>query len=315
MLIRCILGVLSVSTLGGNILEDVRCVERFPYKSNWRCTSIPERELLGKERDREVVMVIETLSQVDVTYKSSERMTLTDAQEAAQMASMEDEGNDDDRHSVDSDDNRDEPTKEMAWNFHDLQGGNHRRVSALQAIRDLCTKDNVNEPKTLVAAQSIIKDEISFISRVVELTDQLSKVKKKCENHEKKHKMSVHRLTDIAAQPTLMQQKRADTLADVFRGVVLLAVFLKKARDEIREKSGKDEEHSSIERVRSDRLKAGLVDLACQVLNVEESLRISHPVQKRRWPLRKQGWWTHSNVMCYIIYSRSVQRFLRFKHM
>lgn len=62
--------------------------------------SITERRRPGKKRDRKGMLVTEILLKVDVIYKSSERMTLNEAQEAAQMASMKDRGDGDDSHSV-----------------------------------------------------------------------------------------------------------------------------------------------------------------------------------------------------------------------
>lgn len=43
---------------------------------------------------------------------------------------MEVQDIDNNRYSVDSDENRDEPTEEMVWNLHDLLGGDHEGSSA-----------------------------------------------------------------------------------------------------------------------------------------------------------------------------------------
>lgn len=53
---------------------------------------------------------------------------------------MEDQGNKDDGRSVDSDEHKDEPAENVAWDFHDSRDYGHRGMSGLQAIRDLCTK-------------------------------------------------------------------------------------------------------------------------------------------------------------------------------
>lgn len=58
-----------------------------------------------KKRDRGGVLVTEMLSQVDVIYESSEGMTLNEVQVDARLASMEDEGDDEDGYDIDSDDN------------------------------------------------------------------------------------------------------------------------------------------------------------------------------------------------------------------
>lgn len=73
----------------------------------------------------------------------------------------------------------------MAWCFHDFQDGHYRAVSALFAIRELCTKQNVNEGEALVATQSIIQNRAlpSSILRVVELAGQLAKAKTVSERH------------------------------------------------------------------------------------------------------------------------------------
>lgn len=63
--------------------EEVCCVELFPYKSSTgNVLTIPERRLPGKNRDHESFLVTEIISKVQVIYKSSDYMTLSDAQEA-----------------------------------------------------------------------------------------------------------------------------------------------------------------------------------------------------------------------------------------
>lgn len=46
-------------------------------------------------------------------------MNFNDRQEAALLAPMEDENDDEDGYSVDSDENQDESAKEMAWDLHE----------------------------------------------------------------------------------------------------------------------------------------------------------------------------------------------------
>lgn len=79
---------------------------------------------------------------------------------------MKDQNNKDDAHSLSSDKILDEPARKMAYDYRFLQDGDHRFVSALQDIQELCTKPNVKEPKTLMAVQCIIEDGISSISRI-----------------------------------------------------------------------------------------------------------------------------------------------------
>lgn len=82
---------------------------------------------------------METLLQVDATYGPSERITLSDAQEAGCLPSMKDQGDEDVGHRAGNDEKRDEPAEVMPWNFHDFQSGDRWGAPALQAIRDLCT--------------------------------------------------------------------------------------------------------------------------------------------------------------------------------
>lgn len=56
---------------------------------------------------------------------------MSDAQETARLALMEDQGEEDNGHRTRSDENRDAPAQDMAWNFHDLQYGYCRGVPAL----------------------------------------------------------------------------------------------------------------------------------------------------------------------------------------
>lgn len=184
----------------------MRCVGWLPCTDqSGNALRIAEQEKPGSKRCREGVMVIETLSTVDVTYKYSERMTLNDAQEAERLVSMDDQVSDDDEHIADSHKNWYEPVEEMAWNFHGLKGGDNRDVSALQVIHELYKVFSVNELKTLATAKSIIEDDLFSMSRVVELADQLDEVRKTSEIHEGKYETDVSRMKDIAAQHTLIK--------------------------------------------------------------------------------------------------------------
>lgn len=49
----------------------------------------------GKRQNREGVLLTEILLQVVVTYKLSDGMTLSDTQEAARLASLENQGDED----------------------------------------------------------------------------------------------------------------------------------------------------------------------------------------------------------------------------
>lgn len=80
---------------------------------------IPKRKARGKKRDRKGVLGTEILSQVDVTYKSSDSTMLSDAQSDALLASTEYKGDADDALGVDSGEHYDKPVEEDAWDFHD----------------------------------------------------------------------------------------------------------------------------------------------------------------------------------------------------
>lgn len=118
-----------------------------------------------------------------------------------------------------------------------MQSGNRRGISALQAIRDLCAMYNVDEPSTFVAAQVIIENRISSVSRVVKLNDQLAEEKGSCNAYEKKNDTEASRQMDITGL-ILLQQKPVDRSINSFSNVVSLATSLKKARDEIRDMLG-----------------------------------------------------------------------------
>lgn len=98
----------------------------------------------------------------------------------------------------------------------------------MQAVRNICTKNNVNQPDILVATQVTTEYGISFIPRVDELTKQLTEAKKTCKDHGKKYETEVSRLMDIAAKHNLMQQMTADNLEHASGDVVSLVASSKK---------------------------------------------------------------------------------------
>lgn len=126
----------------------------------------------------------------------------------------------------------------------------HCRLSKINVPCEMWEND------TLVAAQDIPEVGTSSIPKVVELTEQLTVVKKTSEVHEKKYETKLYQLTDIPAQQILIQQKRADVLAGASGTVVLFPASLKKAHDEIRDVLGKHRAQISIKKARSKGLKA-----------------------------------------------------------
>lgn len=117
---------------------------------------MPERQVSGKKRDREGVLVTEIPSQVDATYNSSDRLILNDTQEAVRLASMADQGDDDNGHIVDSDEHKDYPAEKMAWDSHDLQDSSRRDTTSLQAIRDLVLNTTLRNHLTLLVLRPFL---------------------------------------------------------------------------------------------------------------------------------------------------------------
>lgn len=91
----------------------------------------------------------------------------------------------------------------------------------------------MNGPETSSASQSINKEGIFSIPRVLKLTYKQVEVKRTYVSHEKIYSTEVFPLRDIAAQITLMKQKTADILAQPSGAVVSSAPSLKKTRGEI----------------------------------------------------------------------------------
>lgn len=69
-------------------------------------------------------------------------MRLNEAQKAVRLASMEDQGNEDDDHGVDSDEHEDKSAEGLPWTFHDLQGSGRQGMPTSPAIRDLYARYN-----------------------------------------------------------------------------------------------------------------------------------------------------------------------------
>lgn len=86
--------------------EDVLCAGwGFNKGRTGDVLDIPVRQMPDKKENCESALNTETFSQVEVIYELSERMRLNDAREAARLALMEDQGNDDYGHSADSHEN------------------------------------------------------------------------------------------------------------------------------------------------------------------------------------------------------------------
>lgn len=135
----------------------------------------------------------------------------------------------------------------------------------------------MSKRETLPSVRGITEDRKSCISKAVKVTDQLAEVERICDTSEKKYETEVFRLTDISAKHILMEKKTADTLIHASSDFVSLAAFLKKALDEIRGTSGRHDKQISIEKPRSNGLKAEVTNLTGQVMEVEELLLISRP--------------------------------------
>lgn len=116
---------------------DARCVRWVPPKEKTgNMKRIPEEHMRGKKLDQNGIRVTEILSQLDVISRSYGRIKLNDAQEQAWLASIEDKGGVEDSHTVDSNENQEEPAEKMASNFHGLLRSGRRGTSSLQTIRN-----------------------------------------------------------------------------------------------------------------------------------------------------------------------------------
>lgn len=113
------------------------------------------------------------ISLVDLIYNSSALMTLNDGQKVAQLTSMKDQGDDDEGHSVNSDERQDKNAENVVWDLHSLRDTGRQGTPTLQANRYLGTKYIAKEAADLPAVLTVIKVGISSNVRVVDLTDQL----------------------------------------------------------------------------------------------------------------------------------------------
>lgn len=135
--------------------DGVNCAGWFPYKGQTgEVMGIPARQVPGTKRDRDGVLISELVPQVVASYVQADRLTLDDAQITARRALGGNEQ--EDNGSEDSDDAAGDPGEEETWDFRDIQMLGRRGVSALQAIRDYCTRCDENEPDTLTEAQLLI---------------------------------------------------------------------------------------------------------------------------------------------------------------
>lgn len=71
---------------GKDDCKGVSCLGWFPYEGQTgNLLRLAARKLFGKKQDCEGVLIFGTLSQVDVTNESSERITLSDARETVRL--------------------------------------------------------------------------------------------------------------------------------------------------------------------------------------------------------------------------------------
>lgn len=100
--------------------QDIRGVWWVPYiGKTGNVLSLPEQHSTVKKRDHKGVLDTEIVSRVDAIYKSSNRMMLSDRQDATQLTSVEDQGDEDHALRFDSDEHEDERAEEVAWELHD----------------------------------------------------------------------------------------------------------------------------------------------------------------------------------------------------
>lgn len=79
-------------------------------------------------------------------------MIWNEVQEIARLASLEDQDDEKDGHTVDIDWHWDEILEDITWEHHYLEDSGLRGTPVLQAIRKLCTTLNVKELVSLVEA-------------------------------------------------------------------------------------------------------------------------------------------------------------------
>lgn len=95
--------------------------------------------MLAKKRNHDGILILETLSQVDVTYSSLEKFTLSDAKDAAGLALADGESGDEKEEQCSAGRVKlpEEPAEGKAWDFYDSQVADCRAVSGVQAIHNL----------------------------------------------------------------------------------------------------------------------------------------------------------------------------------
>lgn len=179
--VRVVFGFYRVLELAKLDWGDVRFETSFLYRGIiGYILSILKWQVPGSTQDREGALVTVSPSEVDVIYELSDRMTMNDAQQAAQQSSLEDQSNREDVHSAGSDVIQDDTAPEMTWDPHGLRNSGHWGTLMILATQDLWSNHNVEEPTHLVLAHAIIEDGLSFINRVIELTYQLCETKMTC---------------------------------------------------------------------------------------------------------------------------------------
>lgn len=115
----------------------------------------------------------------------------------------------------------------MTWKFHVLLDSGSLGTSSLQAIPELFTNCGVKRPSNFVYVQAISKDWLSLISRVAELTYQLTNTKETCLHQRKNHVTGITPLRGLVSQQILLLQLAADILTNVSDAVDFLAASLK----------------------------------------------------------------------------------------
>lgn len=253
-------------------------------------------------------------------------MTLNDAQEAIRFVSTDDQANDNVGLGLDYDENHNGPAKETAWDFHDTHVSGRRDSLSIQTIQDLCTIYDINEPANLVDAKTLIEDEITSSSMIVELSCQLADTKESCSTHKKEHETEVTPLNDQASVQVKSHRKTTDTFSHALSFVASLDMSLRwspedvcrisseldafhvewqqtycanvrkftstkhivekmrgllaQAHDVILQLKKEHEEHLSVEKGRTDSIKAQVTDFTGQMMKVEELLCTSRSEER-----------------------------------
>lgn len=134
----------------------------------------------------------------------------------------------------------------MAWDICDLQNTGRPFVSLLQAIRYLYAEFDVNQPDTLVEAQSITKVGISSNPRADAQTGQLTKMKNNSTDHKQKYETEAAWATYIYSEHILMQRNSINTLTPASGAIVLLSKSLNKKLNKFRDMLRERGEHEKL---------------------------------------------------------------------